>query len=64
MHTLGAAVVDLLLQVDELTALGIKAGIGRTHAPHALSSVAVAARTRCARGAVCLLPYLAAALGS
>ena len=56
VHTLGAAVVDLLLQVDELATLGLKAGIAWAHAPHARSDITVTAPTRCASGTVCLLP--------
>jgi len=56
MHTLSAAAVDLLLQIDELTALGIEAGIAGAHAPHARGGVTVATRTRCAIGTVWLLP--------
>src|SRR5262245_41965939 len=62
MHMLSAAAVDLLLQVDELANLCIKAWIAWAHAPHARGGIPVATRTRCASCTVCRLPYLATAL--
>jgi hypothetical protein len=56
MHTLGAAAVDLLLQINKLAILGIEAGIAWAYTTHARGGVTVAARTRCASGTVYLLP--------
>src|SRR5215471_4047870 len=59
---LGAAAIDLLLQIDELATLGIEAGIAWAHTSHARGGIAVAACTRCASSTVYLLPYLTTTL--
>jgi hypothetical protein len=56
MHTLGAAAIDLLLQIDELATLWIEARIAWAHTPHARGGITVALGTRCASGTIYLLP--------
>jgi hypothetical protein len=62
LHVLLAAAVDLLLQVDELAALGVKAGVTRARAAHARYGIAVAARAGGASGTVYLVPQRPALL--
>jgi hypothetical protein len=55
-------VVDLLLQVDELATLWVKAWIARAHTPHALRHLAMTRSTRRTSGAVGVTPQLPALL--